>query len=118
MFIKSFPDEIDLMSFFESEPFYEKKEDLHFAYKFLDNNGLELIFAFCIVSGWVKILINNKYGEIVNYTAENVSRFFIEKDKVGSYLCSEVMGEKMINLLKVRVYPFANFKNEFILIDN
>ena len=33
MFIQSFPDEIDLLAFFEGEPIFQNTEDLHFAYK-------------------------------------------------------------------------------------
>jgi hypothetical protein len=47
MFIKSFPDEIDLLGFFESEPVVSDTDDLHFAYKTNDDNGVELILCYC-----------------------------------------------------------------------
>lgn len=45
MFIKSFPDEVDLLGFFESLPMATSEvADLHFAYQTHDGNGLEIIF--------------------------------------------------------------------------
>ena len=38
MFIRFFPNEIDLLAFFEREPIFQNAEDFHFAYKYTDQN--------------------------------------------------------------------------------
>lgn len=44
MFIRSFPDEIDLLAFFEGEPIFQSAKDLNFTYTYTDENEMFLTF--------------------------------------------------------------------------
>ncbi|MGQ6209508.1 hypothetical protein ACUNGW_20530, partial [Serratia sp. IR-2025] len=92
MFIKSFPDEVDLLGFFESLPMATSEvADLHFAYQTHDGNGLEIIFSFCATAGWAQTVISFNGKEVSRYLSENVSEIKLQKDTIGEYLYSEII---------------------------
>ena len=45
MFMETFPDEIDLLAFFEGEPTFQDREYLHFAYQYTDQNEMSILFS-------------------------------------------------------------------------
>ena len=110
MFIKTFPDEIDLLAFFESDPVFQDVADLHFAYKFTDADGVSIIFSFSATSGWIQAVIEYNGREVSRYLMEGVESFKIEKDLSGEYLISEVELEDTRGKVEVRISPFVSAK--------
>ncbi|MDR3106075.1 MAG: hypothetical protein LBU96_16740 [Yokenella regensburgei] len=111
MFIKTFPDEIDLLGFFESEPIVNEADDLHFAYKSEDSNGMEMIFAFCATTGWIKALISFNGKEISKYLSENINEISLKRDSLGEYLYTEVITDELITNIEIRVRPYISIKS-------
>jgi len=111
MFIKTFPDEIELLAFFESEPIVNEVGDLHFAYKIEDNNGMEMVFSFCATAGWIKTLIKFKGKEISKYLSENIGEIRLKRDSLGEYLHTEVITDDLITNIEIRVRPDISIKS-------
>ncbi|MHA1057320.1 hypothetical protein [Enterobacter mori] len=111
MFIKTFPDEIELLAFFESEPIVNETDDLHFAYKIEDNNNMEMIFSFCATAGWIKALISYDGKEILSYLSENIGEIRLKKDVVGEYIYTEVITDELITYIEIRVRPDISIKS-------
>lgn len=107
MFIQSFPDEINLLAFFEGEPIFQNTEDLHFAYKYTDQNEMSLIFSFSATGGWIQTIIEYKQKRIVHNLMEGVEYFKIEKDVDGEYLTTEVVLEDTRTEVEIRLQPFV-----------
>lgn len=105
MFIRSFPDEIDLLAFFEGEPIFQNAEDLHFAYKYIDQNEMSLIFSFSATEGWIQTVIEFKQKKIAHNLIEGVEHFKIEKDVDGEYLMTEVVLEDTRTKVEIRLQP-------------
>ncbi|MDF7675805.1 hypothetical protein PT286_03535 [Neisseriaceae bacterium ESL0693] len=110
MFIELFPNEIDLLSFFESEPIFYNPEDLHYAYKFSDNNDMALVFSFSATGGWIQVNIEFNSREITHYLIENIKEFFIKKDINGEYLSSIVENNDTKTMIEIRVIPIISVK--------
>ena len=106
MFIRSFPDEIDLLAFFEGEPIFQNTEDLHFAYKYTDQNEMSLIFSFSAIEGWIQTVIEFKQKIVAHNLIEGVEYFKIEKDVNGEYLMTEVVLEDTRTEVEIRLQPF------------
>lgn len=106
MFIKSFPDEIELLGFFESEPIINETNDLHFAYKTNDSNGLEILFSFCATAGWIKTVISYCGKEVSKFLSEDVSEITLRKDNVGEYLYSEIITDELVTKVEIRAKPY------------
>ncbi|WP_316556678.1 hypothetical protein [Pantoea sp.] len=51
MFIENKPDEIELLSFFESEPVSFDRENISYSYRVVDKKRIELEFSFSVVEG-------------------------------------------------------------------
>lgn len=105
MFIKSYPEKIDFLCFFETEPVFEDNEDLRFAYKTKPINGLSLGFYFCALEGWMraKLILNDKV--IVDNTLANINKIQIKKEKTGDYIYSESIVEKSFVKMKIYFHP-------------
>ena len=108
MFIQSFPDEIDLLAFFEGEPIFQNTEDLHFAYQYTDQNEMSLIFSFSATEGWIQTIIEFKQKKIAHNIMEGVEYFKIEKDVDGEYLTTEVVLEDTRTKVDIRLQPFIS----------
>lgn len=115
MFIRSFPDEIDLLVFFENEPIFQKTDDLHFAYKFTDQNELSLVFSFSATAGWIQVILEFKQKEIAHYLIEGVDNFKIEKDINGEYLSTVVIHEDTRTMIEIRLQPYIFVKFSTLL---
>lgn len=109
MMIKSYPDEIELLSFFESEPMASSEvDDLHFVYQTNDNNGLEISFSFCATAGWIQTAISFNGKEISRNLSEGVSEIKLQKDTLGEYLYSEIITDELITKIAIRITPFIS----------
>ena len=108
MFIQSFPDEIDLLAFFEGEPIFQNTEDLHFAYKYTDQNEMSILFSFSATGGWIQTIIEFKQKKIAHNLMEGVEYFKIEKDVDGEYLTTEVVLEDTRTKVEIRLQPFIS----------
>lgn len=116
MFIKSFPDEIDLLGFFESEPMTTSEiDDLHFAYQTNDDNGVEIIFSFCATAGWIQSVISFNGKEISRCLSENVGEIKLQKDALGEYLYSEIITDELITKVVIRVNPYISVSSSSLV---
>ncbi|PIT41686.1 hypothetical protein BHC43_00500 [Snodgrassella alvi] len=106
MFIRSFPDEIDLLAFFEGEPIFQNTKDLHFAYKYTDQNEMSLIFSFSATEGWIQTVIEFKQKKIAHNLIEGVEYFKKVKDVDGEFLMTEVVLEDSRTKVEIRLQPF------------
>ncbi|MEQ5167528.1 hypothetical protein GWI68_03635 [Proteus sp. G2669] len=110
MFIESHPDDLALLSFFESEPTLVDHLDRHFAYEFTDNNGVHLVFSFSILEGWIQTVLEFNGNEIARHLSESVNKFMIKEDMAGEYLYSEIVLEDIRTKVEIRVKPFISIK--------
>jgi len=111
MFIKSFPDEIDFLVFFESGPMKTSEiDDLHFAYQTTDDSGLGIIFSFCATAGWIQSVISCNGKEISKNLCENVDEIKLQKDALGEYLYSEIVTDELITKVVIRVRPYISVR--------
>ena len=108
MFIRTFPDEIDLLAFFEGEPTFQDTKDLHFAYRYTDQNEMSILFSFSATGGWIQTIIEYKQKRISHNLMEGVEYFKIEKDVVGEYLTTEVVLEDTRTQVVIRLQPFIS----------
>ncbi|MFP1764454.1 hypothetical protein [Lonsdalea quercina] len=116
MFIKSFPDEIDLLGFFESEPMeVSEVDDLHFAYQTNDDNGIEIIFSFCATAGWIKAVVLFNGEKISDFLSENVDEIKLQNDALGEYLYSEITTDELITKVVVRVRPYISVSSSSLV---
>lgn len=115
MFIVSFPDDIDLLAFFESEPIFSNAEEFHFAYKKKDIHGVSIIFSYSAICGWIQAIIEFKDKEISRYLMEGVEIFKLNKDINGEYLSSEVEFEDTRTIVEIRVTPSISVNFETLV---
>lgn len=116
MFIKSFPDEVDLLGFFESLPMTTSEvSDLHFAYKTNDDNGLDIIFSFCATAGWMQTVISFNGKEVSRYLSENVSEIKLQKDTIGEHLYSEIITDELTTKVVIRVRPYISVSSSSLV---
>lgn len=110
MFIKSYPDEIELLSLFESEPTFSNELDRHFAYEFTDKNGVHLIFSFNVLESWIQTVLELNGKEIARYLSEGVESFFIKNEINGDYIYSEIAFGETETKVEIRLKPFISVK--------
>ena len=80
------PDEVDLLTFFESEPKESKPEDGYFCYWLADDRGIELYFSFHVIEGSIQARLLRSGCEIAVISEECAEKITIEKDGAGKYL--------------------------------
>ena len=83
--METFPDEIDLLAFFEGEPTFQDKEYLHFAYKYTDQNEMSLLFSFSATGDWIQTIIDFKQKRIAHNLMEDVEYFKVHQGKALYY---------------------------------
>lgn len=108
MFIRTFPDEIDLLAFFEGEPTFQDTKDLHFAYRYTDQNEMSILFSFSIFESWIQTIIEYKQQRIAHNLMEGVEYFKIERDIKGEYLTTEVELDGSRTKVVIRLQPFIS----------
>ncbi|KMW72049.1 hypothetical protein TI10_18350 [Photorhabdus luminescens subsp. luminescens] len=110
MFIESYPDELDLLSFFESEPTLVNKSDRHFAYEFTDDTGIHLVFSFNVLEGWIQTILELNGNRIAGYLSEGVNSFKIKDEINGEYIHSEIIFADTRTEVEIRLKPFISVK--------
>lgn len=115
MFIRSFPDEIELLGFFESEPIFSEADDLHFAYKINDDHGMEMLFSFCATAGWIKVVISFHGKQVSKYLSEDVSEIKLKEDSLGEYLYSEIITDELITKIEIRAKPYISMNSSSLV---
>jgi len=110
MFIENKPDEIELLSFFESEPVSFDREIISYSYRVVDKKRIELEFSFSVVEGWIQYSMNiNGQGFLHGYI-DGVGSFGIKKDKDDEYLYTEIITDKIVTKVEIRVRPDVSIK--------
>ncbi|MDE1475748.1 hypothetical protein KKJ17_11280 [Xenorhabdus bovienii] len=110
MFIESYPDELELLSFFESEPTFFDKTDRRFAYEFTDDNGIHLVFSFSVIEGWIQTVLEINGNKIAGYLSEGVKSFKVKDEINGEYIHSEIMFADTRTEVEIRLKPFISVK--------
>ncbi|GAB1438178.1 hypothetical protein MASR2M36_09220 [Providencia sp.] len=110
MFIESYPDDLELLSFFESEPTLADHLDRHFAYEFTDKNGIHLVFSFNALEGWIQTILEFNGNKIAGYLSEGVSKFTIKEDVNSEYLYAEILFNDIETKVEVRIKPFISIR--------
>lgn len=88
-FIKTYPDDIDFLSFFESEPSYTDLSGQCVAYT-VSNGEVSLEFSFNVTEGWIQTRLHFNDNVISQYLTEGVDSIEIKNDKRGEYIFVEV----------------------------
>ncbi|GKX61443.1 hypothetical protein [Pragia fontium] len=110
IFIESCPDDIELLSFFESEPTFASVADHHFAYEATDSNGVHLIFSFHCLEGWIQAVLELNECKISSRLSEGVKSFQIKEEINGEYLYSEILTADTQTEVEIRLKPFISVK--------
>lgn len=105
MFIENKPDEIELLSFFETEPVSFERENVSFLYTAKDQFGLSVDFSFSVIEGWIQYAVKLHDKEISHSAIDGVSSFSIRNDNLGDYIYIEVVSEGLINKVEIRIRP-------------
>ena len=99
------PDELDLLSFFESEPIESTPEDGYFCYKQTDANGIDFYFSFHEIERSIQVRLSLLGKDLVIFSEECAEKITIEKDGTGEYLaCTFKLGEAE-SKAKIHVRP-------------
>lgn len=114
MFIETYPDEIEFLSFFESEPASFERDNVSFLYTAKNHCGLSLDFSFSVVEGWIQYTIKLHDNEISQASIDGVSSFGIRNDNLGEYIYAEVITGERINKIEIRIRPSIKIKNSSI----
>ncbi|WP_330984959.1 MULTISPECIES: hypothetical protein [Enterobacterales] len=110
MFIENHPDEIALLSFFESEPVSFERENVSFLYTYKNNDNLSIDFSFSIVEGWIQLWLSLDGKEFLQSSVDRVSSFSIRKDSIGEYIYVETAAGELVNTMEIRVIPDIKVK--------
>ncbi|HEJ9057543.1 TPA: hypothetical protein SML50_001810 [Serratia fonticola] len=108
MFIENKPDEIELLSFFESEPVSFNRDNVSYLYTAKDEKGLCIDFSFSVAEGWIQYVIKLDVNECVRNAIDGVSSFSIKSDNSGEYLFAEVMTNGLITKVIIRIKPYIS----------
>jgi len=104
MFIKKSPNELDLLTFFESEPTFVDNDSLIYSYSYNDLN-LSLIFTFSVIEGWIKVVTKYKDQILCEYLTEGVESFEFGSDNGKEYICSNVTNSSNQTQIIVQIKP-------------
>ncbi|MEM6162704.1 hypothetical protein AAH446_19510 [Erwinia sp. P6884] len=107
-FIEKYPDSIDLLSFFESEPFFANEMDHHYGYAYTDSNGMKLIFSYAALEGWIQTIIEFNGERISQHLSEGVRCFEINSEIRGEYLSSDITLGETVTQMEVRLKPYIS----------
>jgi len=107
-FIEKLPDPIDLMAFFESEPFFSNEIDHHYGYVYTDSNGMKLIFSYAALEGWLQTIIEFNGEKISQHLSEGVSYFEIKNEIKGEYLSSDISFGESVTRMEIRLKPYIS----------
>lgn len=109
-FIERTPDPIDLLAFFESEPFFVNDIDHHYGYAYSDGSGMKLIFSYAALEGWIQTIIEFNGVVMHQHLSEGVSCFEIRSEIKGEYLFSEIIFDETVTQVEIRLKPYISVK--------
>ena len=109
-FIEKTPDSLDLLSFFESTPFFSDELDHIYGYSYSDSYGVKLTFSYAALEGWVQTIIEFKGDVISQHLSEGVNSFEIRGEIEGEYLFCQVNFTDCVTQMEVRLKPKISVK--------
>ncbi|PJR63484.1 hypothetical protein [Klebsiella sp. K-Nf6] len=115
MFIENKPDEIELLSFFESEPVSFERDNISFLYTAKNKCGLSVDFSFSVVEGWIQCTVRLHENEILHNSIDGVSSFSIRNDNLGDYIYAEILTKELINKVEIRIRPDIKIKSSSVI---
>ncbi|WP_277269273.1 hypothetical protein, partial [Pantoea septica] len=115
MFIENKPDEIELLSFFESEPVSFDRENISYSYRVVDKKRIELEFSFSVIEGWIQYSMNINGQDFLHGYIDGVNSFGIKKDKDDECLYAEIITDKIVTKLEIRVRPDISIKSRSLV---
>ncbi|CAI1978479.1 hypothetical protein [Serratia fonticola] len=115
MFIENKPDEIELLSFFESEPVSFDRDNISYLYSAKDEKGVSVNFSFSVVEGWLQYVIKLDGNELIHNSIDGVSSFSIKSDDSGEYLFTEVITNGLITKVIIRIRPYISVSSSSLV---
>lgn len=109
------PDEIELLSFFESDPVSFERDNISYLYSAKDDKRVGIDFSFSIVEGWIQYDLNFDGNKIVHDSIDGVSSFSIKNDNFGEYLYTEIITDELIVKLEIRVRPYISVNSSSLV---
>lgn len=109
------PDELELLEFFESEPFESEAQDGYFCYKAKDTKGIELYFSFNQLERSIQIRLMLLDQEFLVFSEECAEEIKLIKDKAEEYLSCIFSFNGAISEAKIRISP--EIKINWYLLD-
>ncbi|WP_369310168.1 hypothetical protein [Providencia rettgeri] len=111
MGIIEFPDEVDFLSFFESEPIHRDIEDaLTFGYEFKQGN-ICLLFYFTAYEGCVTLILKQEDTELLVLHLNNIIKIIITEDE-GALILRSKAGCDENNNYYVQIRPTILINNK------
>ncbi|MGK3144641.1 hypothetical protein [Pantoea sp. C2G6] len=115
MFIENKPDEIELLSFFESEPVSFERDNISYLYTAKDEKGVGIDFSFSVVEGWIQYVVKLDGNELVHNSIDGVSSFSIKNDNPGEYLFTEIITNGIVMKVVIRVRPYISVSSSSLI---
>jgi hypothetical protein len=115
MFIENKPEEIELLSFFESEPVSFERDNISYLYAAEDEKGVGINFSFSVVEGWIQYAIKLGGNELIHNSIDGVSSFSIKSDDSGEYLFTEIITNGLITKVIIRIRPYISVSSSSLV---
>lgn len=112
--IVNYPDDIDFLSFFESEPSYISSDLQCVAYT-VSNHGVTVEFSYNVTEGWVQIKLFSNENLISQYLTEGVTDIVLRKDGCGEYIFIEVVSSDLKTKIEIMWKPLVSIKVNSLL---
>ncbi|EJS96064.1 hypothetical protein [Pectobacterium wasabiae] len=107
--IVNYPDDIDFLSFFESEQSYISSDLQCVAYT-VSNHGTTVEFSYNVTEGWVQVKLFSGEHVINQYLTEGVTDILLRKDKSGEYIFIEVVSSDLNTKIEIMWKPLISIK--------
>ncbi|AOR61146.1 hypothetical protein C5E18_22560 [Pectobacterium parmentieri] len=107
--IVNYPDDIDFLSFFESEPSYISSDLQCMAYT-VSNHGTTIEFSYNVTEGWVQVKLLADEHVIIQYLTEGVTDIVLRKDRSGEYIFTEVISHVIDTKIEIMWKPLISIK--------
>lgn len=108
--INKYPKNLDLLIFFESEPFFTNELDHHYGYSYMDDLGLKVLFSFAALEGWIQTIIELNDTVISQHLSEGVIDFEIKNEIKGDYLSAKINLGEIVTQMELRLKPNISIK--------
>ncbi|WP_409310357.1 hypothetical protein [Pectobacterium sp. B1J-3] len=107
--IINYPDDIDFLSFFESEPSYISSDLQCVAYT-VSNHGVTIEFSYNVMEGWIQVKLYSNEHVVSQYLTEGVKDIVLRKDKSGEYVFIEVLLSEVDTKIEIAWNPLVSVK--------